>query len=95
MEEFLKVLEKLYSIQGNTEIGKYDGREYFTECDIVEEAIDLCFEYLITEDGGCDWDNINILRNHGYYVFAGDKDSFGWLTGCVQKKGDRRILVYG
>ena len=94
MEEFLKVLEELYSIQGNSETDEDDGREYFTGCDIVEKAAELCVENLVTEDGDCDWDNIRILRNNGYRVWAGEKDSFGWLSGCVQKQGDRRILTY-
>jgi hypothetical protein len=95
METLLKVLEKLYSTQGDSGITDEDGDSYFNDCDIKEEAEELCNEHLITKFGGCNWDNINILRNNGYLVFAGEKDSFGWLTGCVKKKGDRRVLVYG
>lgn len=95
MEELLKVLEELYSTQGNSVIDEYDGRSYFEDCDIKNKAEGLCDDVLITEGGGCDWDNINVLRSNGYSVFAGEKDSFGWLTGCVQKHGDNRILVYG
>lgn len=95
MDTLLKALEKLYSTQDNSQVVDKYGHSYFENCDIKTEAESLCDEYLITDDGGCNWDNINILRNKGYRVFPGEKDSFGWLTGCVKKIGDRRVLVYG
>lgn len=94
MEKLLEKLEQLYATQNNSYSGEgYD--EYFKESDLYYEIEGLCNEYLITKSGGCNWDNINILRSKGYYVYAGEKDSFGWLTGCIQKKGDNRIVVYG
>lgn len=48
---------------------------------------------LITPSGGCNWDNINKLRNEGFSVFAGEKDSFGWLIGCIRTA--KGILTYG
>lgn len=68
-------------------------------CEIIGDNIDtaivysLADELLITEQGQCNWVNIRKLKNKGYDVFAGDHDSFGWLTGCIQTK--RGILVYG
>lgn len=90
MDELMKALEKLFNC---TEIEVENG--YFQSGDLVERAEGLCCEQLITANGGCNWANIKTLHNNGYDVFAGEKDSFGWLTGCVQKKGDNRILVYG
>lgn len=95
MESLLKTLEKLYAIQGNSYVSEYDGRTYFEDDDVAYEAEALCNEKLITNNGLCNWENIRVLRDNGYRVFAGEKDSFGWLTGCVQKNGDPRILVYG
>lgn len=48
---------------------------------------------LITGSGDCNWKRIRQLRNEGYRVYAGDEDSFGWVTGCIQK--DDKVLVYG
>lgn len=74
---------------------KYDGLEFF---DTNEEAIaDICSEcnkYLIKSDGRCNWININILKLLQYSIFPGEKDSFGWLSGCITKEG-KPILVYG
>jgi hypothetical protein len=95
MERLLKALEELYAIQDNGRVCDYDGKTYFESNEVTSAVICLCDEKLITEGGRCDWDNIDVLRKNGYRVFAGDRDSFGWLTGCVQKKGDPRILVYG
>jgi len=52
----------------------------------------LC-DLLITADGECDWDNIEILCDNGYYVEPREQDRFGWLTAIlVTKKGD---IIYG
>ena len=53
----------------------------------------LAGELLITSNGQCNWSNINRLKNEGFDVFAGDRDDFGWLTGCIKTK--KGILVYG
>lgn len=95
MEKLLKALEDLYKIQGNCYYCEYDGRTYFENNEVADEAITLCDEQLIAIGGRCNWDNIKVLNDNGYYVFAGERDSFGWLTGCVRKKDDPRILVYG
>lgn len=93
MEQLLIALEKLYSDQDN--IYQEDGWTSFNENKIYNDVVSLCDKYLITNVGQCNWDNIRVLRNNGYRVFAGEKDSFGWLTGCVQKNNDKRVVVYG
>ena len=93
MKELLTALEKLYGDQSN--IYQEDGWTGFNENEMYNEVVGLCNEYLITNGGLCNWDNIRILRSNGYRVFAGEKDSFGWLTGCVQKNNDERVVVYG
>lgn len=90
MDELMKALKELFS---STDIEVEDG--YFQSGELVDRAEGLCCEQLIMASGGCNWTNIKVLRDNGYNVFAGERDSFGWLTGCVQKKGDYRILVYG
>lgn len=90
MNELMKALDELFN---SKDVEVEDG--YFKSGEIVDRAEELCCEQLITAKGGCDWENIKILRENGYRVFAGEKDSFGWLTGCVQRNGDNRILVYG
>ena len=93
-EELCRALEVLYN---SPEKGEEEGEYYF---DTVGNTLGYYCELLangelITNDGQCNWDMIMKLRGRGYRVYAGDKDSFGWLTGCIQKHGDERILVYG
>ena len=88
------VLEKLFA---TPDIFKECEGEYYHFADNNHPLVDLAEEYacgyLITDGGACNWENIMKLRSGGYEVFAGDKDSFGWLTGCIAK--DKLCLVYG
>lgn len=60
----------------------------------LEDAAEFeCCASLITSNGDCNWLNILALRRMGYDVYAGDQDSFGWLTGVVEKDGIQ--LIYG
>lgn len=97
MELLLTQLEELFSQEDNYIVDEDDGRRYFKDSELYGEVISSCCEVLITSNGQCDWDNIAILRGNGYHVFAGEKDSFGWLIGCIQKKDDplRRTVYYG
>ena len=53
----------------------------------------LAEELLIKDNGQCDWSNIDKLKELGFNVYAGDEDSFGWLTGYIETKNG--IVVYG
>jgi hypothetical protein len=71
--------------------------EYLTAAEelseLLVEIVQLCDELLITDDGACNWPNIMYLRHYGYRVYAGEQDSFGWLTGCIETR--KGIIVYG
>ena len=53
----------------------------------------MASDFLIMEDGHCNWDNIDILGDIGIRVFAGEQDRFGWVTGCIGLKNG--IIIYG
>ena len=59
----------------------------------LNKILCLLNELLIDGSGKCDWKNIEILGNNGYYVGPGERDSFGWLTGVVYTEKGR--IVYG
>lgn len=40
---------------------------------------------LITPYGTCNWMNIRYLREKGYDVYPGEQDSFGWLSGVIER----------
>ena len=66
----------------------------YPQCkDSIHKAIQYADEALITDQGRCDWEAIQMLNDEGYEVFAGEQDRWGWLTGCIQTTKGR--LVYG
>lgn len=60
--------------------------------ELINEAEALGNEVLII-DGKCNWDNHTILKDNGFNVFPGERDRFGWLTGCIQTK--KGIIMFG
>lgn len=56
-------------------------------------ASDLASYALIDDDGGCIWNNHEVLKSAGFAVFPGERDRYGWLTGCIQTK--KGIIVFG
>ena len=60
---------------------------------LIQEALSIANGELITSTGGCNWAAHDKLEAAGFRVKAGDKDSFGWLTGLIcTKKG---TIMYG
>lgn len=55
---------------------------------IVVEA-----EVLIDGNGRPKYELLREMKREGYDVFAGESDSFGWLTGCIQTK--KGIVLFG
>ena len=94
MDDLLKALEVLFEMDGPCSQDE-DGLFYYDRFNESDAAEAEASYYLIKPDGSCNWKNINELEKHGYKVYAGDKDSFGWLIGCIQKNGTNRVLTYG
>lgn len=49
------------------------------------EVEQVATNVLVTEYGKCNWINIRTLREKGYDVYAGESDSFGWLSGVIER----------
>lgn len=60
---------------------------------LVQQAVNEAEYELITIRGGCNWKAMAGLEKHGYRIFPGEQDSFGWLTGCIRTP--KGVLVYG
>lgn len=66
-----------------------------TENAVLMDKIEtLAQEVLIAADGHPDYKSIQDMKKYGYEVYAGERDSFGWLIGCIQK-GNGPIFVFG
>ena len=75
------------------ELKEYLTNGYLSEKpQLIQEAVSLENDCLI-HDCKPDFDNIEYLKRNGFEIFAGEKDSFGWLTGCIRTK--KGIIVFG
>lgn len=61
--------------------------------ELINKAVGHADELLVTDQGQCNWGNQDILKNAGFPVFPGERDRFGWLSGCIQTK--KGILIFG
>lgn len=58
------------------------------------EIEDIATNVLVTPYGKCNWMNIRTLRERGYDVYPGEQDSFGWLSGVIERS-DGAQFVFG
>ncbi|MNV40132.1 hypothetical protein D3C71_1317320 [compost metagenome] len=86
-----KLIAMLRQITSNTaiEVSQHGNLSGLLIDQIEEEA----GKVLITRNGRPDFDAINEVREAGYSIFPGDKDSFGWLTLCIRVS--RGLIVIG
>ena len=71
------------------------GVRYAKTTPATEECEEMANALLIRMDGRCNWENIRKLGGYEFSVYAGEKDSFGWLKGCIAYPDGERVLVYG
>lgn len=93
VEKLVKILDE---IQDRKDLLSEDGKYFDVNLDNpkLKEAEGLACEELITLAGRPNVEGIREMATYGYRVYPGDRDSFGWLTGCIQK-GNGPILVFG
>ena len=92
MEEKMKsLIELLDQLQDRTGILPSEDED---ADEVLDQVLDLADELLITNNGQPNYSEFPILNRYGYRVFAGERDSFGWLTGCIQK-GNGPTIVFG
>jgi len=57
-------------------------------------VIALSDSILITDEGEPNYDVIDSLyHDHGYFIYPGERDRFGWVTGCITTR--KGIIVFG
>lgn len=61
---------------------------------LISVIQNLATNLLITKNGTPDFEEMDRLyHEHGYFIFPGERDSFGWLTACIRTK--KGIIVFG
>lgn len=61
--------------------------------ELIERIVTLASCALIDDNGRNIWENHKILEESGFSIFPGERDRFGWLSGCIQTK--KGFIVYG
>lgn len=93
MNEFIEVLRKIES-DDSIKYKKYLTNGYHDKLPkLIKKVVNDADKLLITKVGAPDFSRIKILKDNGFDVFAGEKDSFGWLSGCIKTK--KGIIVFG
>jgi WD40 repeat protein len=96
VSDFIKKLDTMIETHNyRASVCEEDGRTYLHGDEITD--IDYEASGLFILGGGTpDYDKMQDLRNMSngkYWIFPGETDSFGWVTGCI--KTPVGIIVYG
>lgn len=87
MDEFLEKIKAL-------EKSSLEFSEYLPTSDpFVSEIAGMADSLLINDEGHCNWNNIEIMKDNKYEVFPIERDRFGWLIGGIQTA--KGIIAYG
>ena len=60
---------------------------------LINEIKSIANTLLITDDGKCNWQNIEILMDNSIEVFPVELDKFGWVVGGIRTT--KGIITYG
>ena len=61
---------------------------------LITEIQFIATRFLINDKGEPEFDEIDRLhKEHGYFVYPGERDRFGWVTACLQTK--KGFIVFG
>ena len=61
---------------------------------LICEIEGLANQVFIDEGGHPRFEEMDKLyQDHGYFIYPGERDRFGWLTACLQTK--KGIIVFG
>jgi len=91
------MLELLIKNLKELEESDVEYKVYLTDADpqipLVAKIVELAESELITVGGSPKFFAHFALENAGFRVTAGEKDSFGWLTGVIHT--NKGMIVYG
>lgn len=88
---YLELLIYLLKTINNDESIQNLTKSEFNENPLVSAVKYLANICLIDNEGNPNSDNIKEVSQNGFPIYPGEKDRFGWLTGCIDIK-DKTIL---
>ena len=90
------LLEMLNTIESSElpAMGFDDIYLHYNDHPMVGQIEDMACDMFIDSQGKPKFDLIDLLQiKHGYVIYPGERDRFGWLTACLQTK--KGIIVFG
>ena len=95
------LMSELDKLVSNIERTFKNEKDKFTQCEsnsfcLADTACDFeIFELLadFSQPFDVNWVAVEYLKQRGYKVYAGEKDSFGWLTGVIEPMGVTKELL--
>lgn len=98
------LIEKLQKFNDLPEMERFKGRYVCSNPDriedypvgapaLIQQIKSLAADLLITAQGRPHADRIEILKRQGFPVTAGERDSFGWLSGVIHTTNGK--IVFG
>ena len=93
IEKFITELKELFDAEEEFYIvvdEEYNAIEYN---DTANRLSGEACKYLICSDGRVNYHNRAKIENEGFKIYPGDKDSFGWLVGVIER--NNRKLLFG
>lgn len=108
MDEFNTLYDRVVKdiqsgrLTGISDDGDDDGALYIDESTHnlnLRDLVMYIYENFITGKGQCNHENVDaVMSEHDEIkIYAGEEDSFGWVTGCFEFNvdGQKYIIVYG
>ena len=93
MENFVLKLKEMFDAEENFYITVKDSDDEHIEYSKLAKELEVeACEYLIT-NGMVNYCNKKLLEDNGFKVYPGEKDSFGWVTGVIER--NNRKLIFG
>lgn len=83
VQELIRRLKELEALPLETKDIEYMYFENDEADGQVAEAQCMADDVLITDDGRCHMDNIELMKEAGFNVTTGEEDRFGYLRGCI------------
>ena len=89
-----RLVECLKSVETSSLADDSDRRLDPVDHPLIDEIRFIADRFLITDKGEPEFDEMDrLFKEHGYLVYPGERDRFGWVTACIQTK--KGIIVFG
>jgi hypothetical protein len=81
-------MDELVELIKQIEESEIEEVEYLNNNETASRISSIAQGLFITEEGKCNWDNIEIAGKVNIHIFPVERDRFGWLiAGIETKKG--------